>query len=103
MSSRGSVTVDSRTNTLLIQDTAAKLDAVRSALIYLDKPVRQVMIEARIVIASTDFERNLGIKWGGGTAYARGIHNFPQVVVQSTLGDLNPTGNAQTNQNCENH
>jgi len=98
LSSRGSVTVDSRTNTLLIQDTAAKLDAVRSALIYLDKPVRQVMIEARIVIASTDFERNLGIKWGGGTAYARGNTQFSAGGSQSTLGDLNPTGNAQTNQ-----
>ena len=98
LSSRGSVTVDSRTNTLLIQDTAAKLDAVRSALIYLDKPVRQVMIEARIVVASTDFERNLGIKWGGGTAYARGNTQFSAGGSQSTLGDLNPTGNAQTNQ-----
>ncbi|MCF7982582.1 MAG: type IV pilus secretin PilQ [Pseudomonadales bacterium] len=98
MSSRGSVSVDTRTNTLLIQDTAAKLDAVRSALIYLDKPVRQVMIEARIVIASTDFERNLGIKWGGGTAYARGNTQFSAGGSQSTLEDLNPTGNAQQNQ-----
>lgn len=97
LSSRGSVTVDTRTNTLLIQDTAAKLDAVRSALRYLDKPVRQVMIEARVVVASTDFERNLGIKWGGGTAYTRGNTQFSAGGSQTTLGDLNPTGNAQQN------
>lgn len=98
LSSRGSVTVDERTNTLLIQDTAAKLDAVRSALTYLDIPVRQVMIEARVVVASTDFERNLGIKWGGGTSYARGDTQFSAGGSQTTLGDLNPTGSARQNE-----
>ncbi len=64
LSSRGSVTVDERTNTLLVQDTAAKLDAIRGALTYLDVPVRQVIIEARIVIATNDFQKNLGVRWG---------------------------------------
>lgn len=90
LSSRGSVSVDERTNTLLIQDTAAKLDAVRSALTYLDIPVRQVIIEARIVIASTDFEKNLGIRWGGGTAYSRGNTQYAAGGSLGTIEDLNP-------------
>jgi type IV pilus assembly protein PilQ len=98
LSSRGSVTVDERTNTLLVQDTAAKLDAVRTALGYLDIPIRQVIIEARIVIASTDLEKNLGIKWGGGTSYSRGDTQFSAGGSQSTLSDLNPTGSARLNE-----
>lgn len=98
LSARGSVSVDERTNTLLIQDTAAKLDAIRSALTYLDIPVRQVVIEARVVIASTDFERNLGIKWGGGTTYSRGDTQYSAGGSQATLGDLNPTGSARLNE-----
>lgn len=72
LSSRGSVSVDERTNTLLVQDTAAKMDAIRSALTYLDVPVRQVQVEARIVIASTDFDKQLGISWGGSASSTRG-------------------------------
>ncbi len=64
LSSRGSVSVDNRTNTLLVQDTAAKMDAIRSALSYLDIPVRQVQVEARIVIARDTFDKQLGIRWG---------------------------------------
>jgi len=64
LSSRGSVSVDERTNTLLVQDTAAKMDAIRGALNYLDVPVRQVQVEARIVVVSTDFDKQLGIRWG---------------------------------------
>jgi len=64
LSSRGSVSVDDRTNTLLVQDTAAKMDAIRSALSYLDVPVRQVQVEARIVIARDTFDKQLGIRWG---------------------------------------
>lgn len=98
LSTRGSVSVDARTNTLLIQDTAAKLDGIRSALNYLDKPVRQVIIEARIVIASTNFDKALGIRWGGGTSYARGSTQISVGGSQTTLSDLNPTGSAQGNQ-----
>lgn len=96
LSSRGSVTVDERTNTLLIQDVASKLDAVRGALTYLDIPVRQVMIEARVVIASTDFEKNLGIRWGGGTTYSRGDTQYDAGGSLNTISELNPANaNAQ--------
>jgi type IV pilus assembly protein PilQ len=63
---RGSASVDARTNTIILQDTAASIEAVRRAIKVLDVPVRQVLIEARIVVASTNVGENLGIRWGGG-------------------------------------
>jgi len=66
LSERGSITVDERTNIMLIQDTAANIDEVRFMLEQLDVPVRQVMIEARIVIARSDAAEELGVKWGVG-------------------------------------
>ena len=65
-SPRGSVVVDQRTNSLIITDTADKLADIRDLLTLVDIPVRQVMIEARIVIAQSDATKNLGIQWGGG-------------------------------------
>ena len=64
LSERGNVTVDPRTNTLLVQDTTAKLEDIRGIVSRLDIPVRQVMIESRIVIASNDFARDLGVRFG---------------------------------------
>jgi len=64
LSKRGSVVVDSRTNMLFVQDTSAKLDEVRSLIKKIDVPVRQVIIEARIVQANDDFSKNLGVKFG---------------------------------------
>lgn len=66
LSSRGSAIVDSRTNSLLITDTVANLNEVRKIINLLDVPIRQVMIEARIVIARSDISKQLGISWGGG-------------------------------------
>ncbi|MCX2978380.1 type IV pilus secretin PilQ [Halieaceae bacterium IMCC11814] len=65
-SPRGSVVVDDRTNSLIITDTATKLAEIRELIELVDIPVRQVMIEARIVIAQSDASKNLGIEWGGG-------------------------------------
>jgi len=64
LSPRGSVTVDERTNTLLLQDTSDKLADVRRLVSTLDIPVRQVLIEARIVIVNNDFQRQLGAIFG---------------------------------------
>ncbi|MCU7803507.1 MAG: type IV pilus secretin PilQ [Candidatus Thiodiazotropha sp. (ex Lucinoma borealis)] len=64
LSERGNVTVDIRTNTLLIQDTASKLEDIRRLLKRLDIPVRQVLIESRIVIANNDFAKDLGVRFG---------------------------------------
>ena len=65
ISPRGSVIVDARTNSLIITDTAAKLAEVRNLINLVDIPIRQVMIEARIVIAQSDVSSQLGIRWGG--------------------------------------
>ena len=64
LSERGSVSVDDRTNTLLINDTADRLADIRALVHRLDVPIRQVLIESRIVIASDDFNRDLGVRWG---------------------------------------
>jgi len=64
ISNRGGVSVDTRTNTLLVQETAEKLDEIRRIIERLDRPVRQVMIESRIVIANDDFTRDLGVRFG---------------------------------------
>ncbi len=64
LSSRGNVAVDERTNTLLLQDTADRLADIRRLVATLDIPVRQVLIESRIVIVNNDFERDLGAIFG---------------------------------------
>jgi type IV pilus assembly protein PilQ len=64
LSARGTVAIDDRTNTLLLKDTAGNIDDIRRLISKLDVPVRQVLIESRIVVVSDDFSRDLGIKWG---------------------------------------
>ena len=64
LSERGNVTVDKRTNTLLIQDTTEQLSDIRGVIQALDIPVRQVLIESRIVIANEDFSKDLGVRFG---------------------------------------
>jgi len=66
VSERGSVVVDDRTNSIIVTDTAAKLAEIRNLIERVDIPIRQVMIEARIVIAQTNLDEELGIEWGGG-------------------------------------
>jgi len=64
LTERGSVTVDERTNTLLINDTTDQLEEIRALVHRLDVPIRQVLIESRIVIASDDFNKDIGVRWG---------------------------------------
>lgn len=64
LSSRGSVSADVRTNTLLISDTRKKIDEIKRMLEVLDRPVDQVLIEARVVIADETFARDLGARFG---------------------------------------
>ena len=72
LSARGSVAVDERTNTLLLQDTADRLADIRRLVATLDIPVRQVLIEARIVVVNDDFKRDLGARVGYTTAQSNG-------------------------------
>jgi type IV pilus assembly protein PilQ len=62
---RGSITVDDRTNNIIAYQTQDRLDELRRIVSQLDIPVRQVMIEARIVEANVDYDKALGVRWGG--------------------------------------
>ena len=93
ISERGSVSIDERTNTLLVQDTAAKLSEVRALVTSLDIPVRQVLIESRIVIAINDYARDLGVRLGGsGSGRLDGNYGIINGGV-SPPGAVNPDNN----------
>ena len=64
LSKRGSAVIDARTNTLFIQDTPSKMDEIRKLVAQVDIPVKQVLIESRIVEASDSFSKNLGVRLG---------------------------------------
>ena len=104
LSPRGSVSFDERTNTLLINDNPDKVRQLRELIAVLDKPVQQVLIESRIVVATDDFTRELGVKWGvqathttssghvistsptGGNAASLGIDTHNSQVAGATTG-----------------
>jgi len=91
LSKRGSATVDERTNTLFVQDTGARLEEARRLIQQLDVPVRQVMIEARIVIADDKWGRQLGARFGTQSAFGSGNRNYG---VSGTLTDtVSPLSN----------
>ncbi|WP_151731210.1 type IV pilus secretin PilQ family protein, partial [Acinetobacter seifertii] len=88
LSSRGSAVADTRTNTLIVNDTAQNIDKVRKMIELLDVQVKQVMVEARIVRASTSFTKELGVKWG---ILSQGITNNKNLLVggsETTLWNL---------------
>lgn len=85
ISVRGSVVVDARTNTLIIRETTRRLEEIKKLIRKLDVPVRQVMIEARIVVASNDFAKQLGVRFGANTAAG----NFTQ---GGKVFDIKPQG-----------
>lgn len=102
MSERGNVAVDERTNTLLIQDTDDRLSDIRRLINRLDIPVRQVLIESRIVVATSDFNRELGTRFGVTGAQQRGDDGLVtvtggaqgnDVMVNSGLNNIANTGN----------
>ncbi|MGE6389720.1 type IV pilus secretin PilQ [Psychrobacter pacificensis] len=64
LSDRGTVTVDERTNTLIVKDVANSIENIRTLISKIDIPVRQVMIEARIVSATDSFSKEIGVSWG---------------------------------------
>jgi type IV pilus assembly protein PilQ len=76
LSARGTLSIDDRTNTLLVQDTAERLADIRRLVQTLDVPIRQVLIEARIVVVSDTFERDLGAKLGISTTGSAGANLF---------------------------
>ena len=98
LSSRGSVIFESRTNQLFVTDIASKLEQVQQLIAKLDIPVRQVLIEARIVEASDTFGKSLGVKLGGGVNPPGGVKVFSQggSALNTTFGSSYVEGAAQT-------
>jgi type IV pilus assembly protein PilQ len=101
LSPRGTLSIDERTNTLLVQDTADKLADIRRLVQTLDVPVKQVLIEARIVIVSDTFERDLGARFGVTSAQKNGSNGLLSVtgngagadtMTQSGISNLASTG-----------
>ncbi len=84
LSKRGSITVDVRTNTIFVQDVPARLDDVRRLIAQLDIPLRQVQIEARIVIADDRFGRDLGVRFGVAAGLTANNRN---VGVSNSIGN----------------
>ncbi|MBL1264339.1 type IV pilus secretin family protein [Candidatus Methylomicrobium oryzae] len=104
LTERGTVMVDSRTNTLIVRETAKRLDEIKKLIRKLDIPVRQVMIESRVVIASSVFARELGVRFGvakmaqvgSGKNFAlggAGTHSFSnaQPDADGNIGEIQDT------------
>jgi type IV pilus assembly protein PilQ len=88
LSNRGTVTVDERTNTLIIKDVAKSIENIHKLISKIDIPVRQVMIEARIVSATDSFSKEIGVRWG---ILSNGAANNRNLLVggsNQTLWDL---------------
>jgi type IV pilus assembly protein PilQ len=90
VSSRGNVIVDERTNSIILTETREKINQFRAVLEKLDVPVRQVLIEARIVTASSNFSESLGVSWGG---LGFGTYNDDTIATSvggslTTLGEI---------------
>lgn len=88
LSPRGTISVDPRTNTVIVNDTSIKIDQIRKMIDLLDVAVKQVMIEARIVRASTEFSKQMGVKWG---LLSQGVTKNNSLLVggsDTTLWDL---------------
>jgi type IV pilus assembly protein PilQ len=101
LSARGHVSVDDRTNTLLLQDTADRIADVRRLVALLDIPVKQVLIEARIVVVTNDYERDLGALFGLTATRHNGTNGLFETTgtaagvdtgVSSAISNLGTTG-----------
>ncbi|VAW62244.1 Type IV pilus biogenesis protein PilQ, partial [hydrothermal vent metagenome] len=102
LSPRGSVIMDERTNTLIVKDTDTVISEIRRTLKKLDIPVRQVLIESRIVIATDDFKKELGVRFGATGVQANGNNGInsttgtftgANTITDSALANTNATGN----------
>jgi type IV pilus assembly protein PilQ len=101
LSERGSIAVDARTNTLLVQDTAERLQDIRRMVTTLDIPIKQVLIESRIVVVNDDFSRDLGIRLGvtaynenstDGVTVISGTGSGTDTMIGSALDNLSDNG-----------
>ena len=88
LSNRGTVTIDKRTNTLIVKDVADSIENIRTLISKIDIPVRQVMIEARIVSATDTFSKEIGVSWGILSNGAATNRNLLVGGSQQTINDL---------------
>ena len=102
LSDRGTIAVDDRTNTLLVQDTAERLQDIRRMVRLLDVPIKQVLIESRIVVVNDDFSRDLGARLGvtafnenssDGVTVISGSSQGTDTMINSALTNLGDPGN----------
>jgi len=92
LSKRGSISVDARTNTLLVQDMSSRVNDIRALVKTLDVPVRQVSIESRIVYATDEFGKELGARFGSTKLGGKGAMSGRIGATDSMINDL--TGNS---------
>jgi hypothetical protein len=86
LSERGSVSVDERTNMMIVRDIEENLDAVEELIRSLDTQTPQVLIEARIVEATSQYSRDVGIQWGGDVSMSSSTGNPTGLVFPSNVG-----------------
>ncbi len=98
LSKRGSVVIDERTNTLFVQDTPTKLEEIHKLIAQIDVPVRQVLIESRIVEASDTFSKDLGARLGVNDAAGQGFPIGPGSGTRTLIGGQLEATQAQTGQ-----
>jgi type IV pilus assembly protein PilQ len=100
-SKRGSISVDTRTNTIIMTDTAESIEEAKKIVKQFDSPVKQIMIEARIVDATENFSRDLGIRWNSETSAFHSkngsVTSTADIVDQGSNGEQTVGGSFSTN------
>ncbi len=102
LSERGNVTVDTRTNVLIVKDVRANIEKARALVRNLDTQTPQVLIESRIVEANTSFSRSLGVQWGGQSRFSAATGNPTGLIFPSNVavtGGSTSEGNAGVSTN----
>jgi len=102
LSGRGNISVDPRTNSLIISDVPSSIDKIQRLVAQLDVPVRQVLVDSRIVMAASSFAHSLGIRWGGAfvgsagstTIGGAGSLSGASSIVDSAIPNIRKTGQA---------
>jgi type IV pilus assembly protein PilQ len=97
LSARGSAIVDERTNSIILTETEDKIAQFKALIEQVDIPVRQVMIESRIVIANSDFSKEIGVRWGGIAAGTKSGRTYEaggslDSFAANSIADGSPSG-----------
>ncbi|HVG58431.1 MAG TPA: type IV pilus secretin PilQ [Hyalangium sp.] len=92
LSERGSVTVDQRTNVLIVKDVRANIEKARALVRNLDTQTPQVLIESRIVEANTSFSRQLGVQWGGSGLASAATGNSTGLIFPNSVNVFGSSG-----------